>query len=188
MAANEWSERTRMIVTVSIGAVVNIALAGVLYSVHGDYQKLVVIHQQKSKQIADLKLHAITERGPKEDKLKELRQAFETKREKLPESENITKLLDDLAPIAEKTKCQKESNDIGAPTDEGNLRRTAFKTRWHADFFGWCKMVNEIEERFPRFISFEGMSLTPKNSGMVETGSIDEITVDLVTYEYVKDR
>jgi hypothetical protein len=76
---------------------------------------------------------------------------------------------------------------LGDPVDEPNLRKTTWKTRWDADFFGWCKLVNEIEERFPRFISFEGMSLTPKNQGMVETGSIDDISVDLVTYMYKKD-
>jgi len=178
-----------MIVTGAVGAVVNIALGAVLYSAYGDYQLLVKKHNDKNKTIADLTLHAITERQPKEDRLKELKGQFEAKKEKLPESANIAKLIDDLAPLIEKNvKVRKKSADIDNPTEEGNVRRTAWRTRWDADFFGWCKLVNEIEERFPRFISFEGMSLTPKNSGMVETGSVDDITVDLVTYEYIKDR
>ena len=187
MAANEWSERTRMIVTGAIGAVVNIGLGVVLYMAYGDYQKLVAIHQQKNKQIAELTQKAINERPAKEDKLRELKNQFETRKEKLPEYDQVTKLLDDLAPICERNKCRRKSQDLGDPVDEPNLRKTTWKTRWDADFFGWCKLVNEIEERFPRFISFEAMTLTPKNQGMVETGSVDDIAVDIVTYMYKKD-
>lgn len=187
MAANDWSERTRMIVTGAVGAAVNIGLGVVLYMAIGDYQKLVATHTQKNKQIADLTIHAINERPAKEDKLRELKGQFETRKEKLPEYDQITKLLDDLAPIEEKNKCRLITREFAEPVDMPNLRMTTWKTHWTADFFGWCKLVNEIEERFPRFISFESMTLTPKNSGMVETGSIDDIGVDLVTYMYKKD-
>ena len=171
MAANDWSERTRMIVTGAIGVVVNIGLGVVLYSAHGDYEKLVATHVQKNKQIDDLTLHAIKERPDKDARLRDLKAQFETRKEKLPESDQITKLIDDLAPISEKDKCRNIAKEFMDPTDEPNLRKTTWKTRWVADFFGWCKLVNEVEERFPRFISFESMSFTPKNQGMNETGT-----------------
>src|SRR5207237_4881708 len=99
----------------------NVALGAVLYSDYGEYQTQLAKHLAKNKEIANLTLHAITERGPKEENLKELKRKFEEKKEKLPESANIGRLIDDLAPITEKNKCRQKSADIDNPTEEGNV-------------------------------------------------------------------
>jgi Tfp pilus assembly protein PilO len=188
MAANEWSEKTRMIVTIAIGVVANIGLGAVLYSAHGDWKKLDTDLQAKKKTIESLK-KIVDEKPAKEAKLKGLQADFETKKEKLPDAAAIEKLIDDLAPIADRNSCKRKTWRRSANADAGpgaNLAKSTFSTTWDADFFGWCKMINEIEERFPRFISFESMRLTPKNSGMVVTGATHDLSVDIVTYQYIR--
>jgi len=59
----------------------------------------------------------------------------------------------------------------GVPDSTKNYVKDIWKTRWKADFFNWCKLMNEMEERFPRFVAFENMSFAIPNSGMIPTGA-----------------
>ncbi len=188
MAANEWSEKTRMIVTIAIGVVANIALGTVLYMAYSDWKVKDAELTKKKKEIESLK-QVVDKKPEKETQLKGLQADFEHKKEQLPDAAAMEKLIDDLAPIADHNSCKRKTWRRTVATDAGagnNLVKSVFSTTWEADFFGWCKMINEIEERFPRFIGFENMRLTPKNSGMVATGAVHDLSVDIVSYQYVR--
>ena len=188
MAANEWSEKTRMIVTIAIGVVANIGLATVLYMAYSDWKVKDQELTRKKTEIVGLK-KIVDEKQSKESELKSLQVDFERKKGQLPDAAEMERLINDLAPIAEHNNCVRKMWRRTVATDTGpggNLVKTVFSTTWDADFFGWCKMINEIEERFPRFIAFENMRLTPKNSGMVATGTVHDLAVDIATYQYVR--
>lgn len=188
MAANEWPEKTRMMVTVGIGVAANIALATMFYFAYSDWKEKDKQLQAKRVTIAGLK--KIVDEKPKKDAaLKALQVDFETKKEKLPDAAAIERLLDDVAPIAQHNGCVRKSFRPGAPEAGGssqNLAKTAFSTHWQADYFGMAKMINEIEERFPRFVGFENLRITPPNTGVVATGATHEIDVDIITYMYIR--
>ena len=188
MAANEWPEKTRMMVTIGIGVAANIALATLFYFAYTDWKEKDTTLQKRRAEIATLK--AVVDEKPKKDAaLKTLQVDFETKKEKLPDAAAIERLLDDVAPIAQHNGCIRKSFHPGVPEAGGssqNLAKTAFGTHWQADFFGWMKMINEIEERFPRFVGFENLRMTPPNNGVVATGAIHEVDVDIITYMYVR--
>jgi len=189
MAANEWPEKTRMIVTISIGLALNIGLGVVFYYAYSEYKEKDKILTAKKAEIA--KLNAIIDQKQAKDAtLKQLQTDFETKKEKLPDAAAMERLIDDFAAIADTDHCANKSwrptvsNDAGSAGQ--NLLKRTIQTRWEADFWGWAKMLNEIEERFPRFIGFENMTLTPKNSGMEATGASHDIGADIITYQYIR--
>jgi Tfp pilus assembly protein PilO len=188
MAANEWPEKTRMIVTIVIGVVVNIGLGALLYTEYSEWKQKDQVLTAKKKEIEGLR--KIVDRKPTlDEELKKTSTDFESKKGKLPDAAEFEALLDNFAPIAEHNNCKRKTFRKGTTdsTPGNNLMKSVLNTTWDADFFGWCKMVNEIEERFPRFIAFENLRITPKNSGMVATGSIHDISVDIVTYQYVRN-
>ena len=57
-----------------------------------------------------------------------------------------------------------------------------------ASFFDWCTFMNVLEENYDqRFVSFENLTMSIKNSGMIPTtGMKKSFSVDIVTYRYVK--
>jgi len=190
MAAPEWSERTRMIVTAAIVVVINGGLGGWLYMIHSDYQKYEATHKTKQKRVNELKA-VVAEKPEKELQLKTLKGDYAKLESKLPEEQQIGQLIDEMSTIATKTNCQRKSATLMQDIDQATVAgatysRSVWKTRWEADFFGWCKLMNEMEERFQRFVTFENFSLQPKANGMVPTGSKHEINVDVVTYRYIR--
>jgi Tfp pilus assembly protein PilO len=188
MAANDWSERTRMIVTAAVVLVVNVGLGAGLYYIYGEWQKLDIKHKQK---LAEKKtLDDFVKQGDgKRLELKQLQDRFKVQESKLPDSDQVANLNVEIAAIAQAAKTKNSSfqyKGVGGGDAGAQYVRETWGTRWEGDFMGFCKLMNDIEERFPRFIAFENLSITPKNSGVVTTGTSHDIAVDLVTYRYVK--
>ncbi len=189
MAASDWSEKTRMLVTIGVAVLINAGLGFWLYTAYGNYKKLETQLKAKNTQITDLK-KAVYEDGPLlQAELKTTKVDLASKESKLPEQEELNKLIDDMAAIGASTGCLRKSF-VTVKSEDASLGdsyvRSTWKTQWEADFMGWCKLLNAMEEKFPRFISFENLTLTPKNSGMVPTGSRHTINVDVVTYRYLR--
>lgn len=189
MAASDWSERTRMLVTIGVSVAINAGLGYWLYTAYGNYRILETQLKNKNKQIVELK-DIVNNEGPKlQAKLKTTKIDLAAKESKLPEQEEVNKLIDDMAAIGATTGCLRKSF-VMLKTDDAALGasyvRSTWKTQWEADFMGWCRLLNAMEEKFPRFISFENLTITPKNQGMVPTGARHTINVDVVTYRYLR--
>jgi Tfp pilus assembly protein PilO len=187
MAANDWSERTRMIVTIAVIVAVNIGLGAGLYSLRKQWLKLDADHKKllAEKQALD----EFVKQGPERDReLTTYTERFDKQAKLLPESNEVATLMSDLAKIGDSTGCKNLSMAGSGTVAAGNnnYAREVWRSRWDGDFMSWCKLMNEIEERFPRFVAFESLQLTPANNGMVLTGAEHQISVDIVTYRYVR--
>lgn len=193
MAANEMSERTRTIITVVVVVFVNLVLAGALYHYRGQYKQLEATHLTKVKEKKALDDY-LAQQGPKEKELAELTERFRIQESKLPEQEQETELLAEMQRVAIRNDCKqmnvtKVPSTMSGSTGIGavSYTRSTWKTKWEASFQGWATLMNEMEEHFPRFVSFENLSIQPKNSGVVLPKTPHEITVDVVTYQYVRE-
>ena len=100
----------------------------------------------------------------------------------------MTDLINEVSRLATKYRCDQISIVFqpGTLDPNKNYVKDIWHTRWKADFFGWCKLMNEMEERFPRFVAFENMTFVVANNGMIQTGTKHDIAVDIVTYRYSK--
>ncbi|MFH0939121.1 MAG: type 4a pilus biogenesis protein PilO [Planctomycetota bacterium] len=188
MAASDWSERTRMLVTVAMSVVVNVGLGFWLYTTHADFKKKEALLVKRQDEIRNLK-KTVEEEGPKlATQLSALREELHTKESKLPDAEQVEKLMNAIGTVTAKHNARLENRIrvMSAESAPGsNYARMIWKTKWKADFMTWCKLINEMEERFERFISFENLTITPKNNGLVPMGTQHDIQVDVVTYRYL---
>ena len=188
MAASEWSERTRLITTIAVGVALNVLLCGWFYYVREDWKKLEKENKTLSIKKAGL-TKEVEELSARTAELANLKYDLGSKERKLPEADQVDQLIEDVAAIAAKTGCKNISQVVvrDGISESTSYIKSIWKTRWEADFFSWCKLLNAMEENSERFVSFENMTLSPKNSGMVQTGSKHEISVDVVTYRYVRN-
>lgn len=186
MAANDWSEKTRMLVTIAVAVAVNVGLGAGLYHLRGQWQKLEKEHIALSNE--KKKLDDFVKQGPERElELKQFTERFDKQAKLLPENSEVPTLISDLSKIANTTGCKNINLNKGAASGTtNNYIREVWKSKWQGDFMSWCKLMNEIEERFPRFVAFEGLTISPKNNGMALTGAAHDVTVDIVTYRYVK--
>jgi Tfp pilus assembly protein PilO len=191
MAANEWNEKTRMIVTISIGIAANIVL-GVLfyfaYSKHGELTK-----QLKAKQGEKASLQKTAETLPLKVKtLNDLQAEFEINKKKLPDTEAVANLYNDITPISQRNKGLITQFRFATVVDAAaagagpgsNLKKITINTKWESPFWGLLLTLNEIEEKFPRFVAIDNLTITPKASGVVITGMPLDISADIITYTY----
>jgi Tfp pilus assembly protein PilO len=194
MAASDWSERTRMLVTIGVAAAVNLLLGGGFYWVNSDLVRLDGIHKKRLKEKADLTEY-VKQQEDRKSELNDLNTRYATQQRKLPEQEQVPELVTKIAEIAQKTHCTKKSfiysPSAAAPPGAGgaSYAQDVWKTRWEGDFWSFCRLVNQIEEHFERFIAFENLQIQPRNQGVVTMESAEaqhEITVDLVTYRYIR--
>jgi len=189
MAAHEWSEKTRMIVTVAVVVVANAALGGGFYYIHGEWQKLDKIHRAKVVEKRGLE-DFVKQGDSKQLEFKTLSEKFKRQESQLPEQDEVARLNLEVSTIAQSTNCSLKTWSKGGQGSTGEFSssytREIWKSRWEGDFHGWCKLMNKLEEEFPRFIAFEGLSIMPKNSGVILSGTQHDINVDVVTYKYVR--
>lgn len=187
MAASEWSEKKKMVVTAAVGAVLCLAEGMYLNSLYGEWRKASKDHEVLQGEIKTLQ--GLVSEGPlRQAELDKKKIETSAKESKLPEGEKMTDLINEVSRLATKWKCDQISITFQPGTLEANKNyvKDVWHTRWKADFFYWCKFMNEMEERFPRFVAFEAMNFTVANSGMIQTGTKHEIAVDIVTYRYAK--
>lgn len=194
MAASEMPERTRMIITVVVVLAVNLILGGVLYYARGEFKKLEATHVQKVKEKAELDRY-LAQQADKEKLLAELTERFRIQESKLPEQELEPELLAEIDKVAIRNGCKQltVTKVGGAAAQRSELggesyTRSTWKTKWEANFEGWATLMNEMEEDFPRFVSFENLTIQPKNSGVVLPKTPHEISVDVVTYQYIREK
>src|SRR5260221_13314917 len=104
MAANDWSERTKLIVTVAVAVALNVAVLGYLYTVYQDYQGLQRTRAANAANIQKLRKETDTleeEQVKLDTKVKEVA----TKMKKLPENADPAKMIEDISKIAGKYGC-----------------------------------------------------------------------------------
>jgi len=188
MAASDWSERTRMLITIGVGVVINAALGYFLYAAHAKYADLEKKNKAKKGEQAALKVE-VDKKPNQEARLKRLQRDLKKKESQLPELSDIESLIGSIGERAQQSGASLLSNDkVFPPTVEANYEKTTYKTRWQADFMSWCKLLNSMEEKFPRFIAFENLVLTPNNNGAVPMGAKHEISVDVIVYRYLRQQ
>jgi Tfp pilus assembly protein PilO len=186
MAASDWSERTWMLVTIGVGVVVNAALAYFLYAAHSKYAELEKKNKARQTEAAGLRVE-VEKKSGLEARLKRLQRDLKKKESQLPELGDVEGLIASISERAQQSGASLlSSSKVAQPTVEANYEKTTYKTRWQADFMSWCKLLNSMEEKFPRFIAFENLVLTPTNSGAVPMGVKHEISVDVIVYRYLR--
>jgi|ERR1043165_4841502 Tfp pilus assembly protein PilO len=187
MAAIEWSERKKMLVTASIGLLINACAGYYLYSLNQDLGTKEANYKKVRGEIDALQKE-VQEGSIKEITLSKRKAEFQAKESKLPDSERRGDLINDVSRLAAKWKCDQVSIVFqeGVADPNKNYVKDVWHTRWKANFWDWCRLMNEMEERFTRFVAFENMVFTINNNGMIPTGTRHEISVDIITYRYGK--
>ena len=191
MAASDWSEKTRMIVTIAVGVVVNAALGYFLYSAyaqHAEVVRQIGLKQKERKALAD-KLEGEPQRTL--TKLEEQKKQFAEKKNRLPENDPAEALLADIPKVAVEAGARLKSKlkvaSAGDVAPGTNYEKATLKTVWDADLMQFCDVLNKMEDNigFDRFVSFENLTITPKNQGLVPSTTMHVINVDIITYRYV---
>ena len=186
MAATDWSEKTRMLVTISIGVGANLALAVLFYFAYSSHaEKTAELNKQKTvKKGLEERVKTLTKLT---DDLTKLETKFETDRKKLPDAQAVDKLYGEISPMIVKNHGVNKSFSIRPNTEatpNQNLLKTTISTRWEGSFFCWLNTINEMEEHYNRFVGIENLTLSPRNAGVVITGMPMDISCDIVTYLY----
>jgi Tfp pilus assembly protein PilO len=180
-----------MLVTIIAGVAINAGLGFWFYYAHKNLKTLEATYAKQQVSIKDLK-NVVEVEGPVlEATLKRLQRDLATKESKLPELDDVEQMIYNMSKIAESTGAiLKAQSRVGgdAAVPGASYTRTIWKTSWTADFMSWCKLLNAMEERFPRFIAFENLRISPPNNGMVPTGIKHEISVDVVAYRYLRSK
>jgi len=191
MTASDWSERTRMMVTIGVGVAVNVALGYFLYAGHGKFADLD--KKNKGKQVEADKLRVeVQKKKSLQTRLSSLQRDLTKKESLLPEQQDDEKLNELISERAQQSGASLLASSRSAPSTESgpgaSYERTVFKTRWQADFMSWCKLMNSMEEKFPRLVAFENLVLTPSNNGVVPMGYKHDISVDVIVYRYLRQQ
>lgn len=189
MAASEWSEKKKMIVTAAVGLALCAVEGFYLNSLHAEWSKRNKEHEVLQGEIRGLQT-LVSEGDLRRAELDKKKIESAAKESKLPEGEKITDLINDISRLASRYKCDQVSIVFhpGTLDPNKNYVKDVWHTRWKADFFNWCSFMNEMEERFPRFVAFENMAFTVPNGGMVQTGAKHDVNVDIVTYRYQRGK
>lgn len=188
MATTEWSEKKKMLVTAAVGFVINAVAGYYLYTLKAEVNQKEEIHKKLKGEIDVLNKY-VSQMPLKELTLGNRKAEFQSKESKLPDSEKSLELINEVSRLATKYRCERISVVFqpGLKDPNKNYIKDVWHTKWKADFFQWCKLMNEMEERFPRFVAFENMSFTISNNGMVPTGTKHDINVDIITYRYARN-
>jgi Tfp pilus assembly protein PilO len=190
MAASDWSERTRMLVTIGVSLLVNGAVGYFLYSAHAKHAAIVVEIGKKQREQADLKQKCL-EDGDVTRTLEKKTAEFAALKNRLPEVDPVEGLLSDIGNVEAEAGARLKTRQKIPSTEEvapgTNYQKGVLRTTWDADLGSFCKVLNRMEDNigFERFVSFENLTITPKNQGMVPDTTSHSINVDIITYKYV---
>lgn len=193
MAATEWSERTKLLITAAAVVVVNIGIWGLAYKVRGDWQ----VEEGKLKKLQS-EINVINEYLAQREQITakrdESKRKFDKKEKMLPEKHERDKFMEVFTDLAQKKNFTIKSNDFrydanidvqGIP-DPQNFRRDIWSVAGSTDFKGICELLNVLEERFQRFVSIEALAITTDNLGMNVTGTKHNISFQIMIYRYVE--
>jgi Tfp pilus assembly protein PilO len=189
MAASDWSEKTRMMVTIGVSVLLNGALGYFLYSAYAENADLAKKITGKLKDKQELK-KKVDEEGDVQRELDKKNADFATKKNRLPEVDPVEELFRAIDKISTETGARLINQQI-VPGEEiapgTSYQKTTLRTVWVADEAAFCKVLHKMEDNrgFDRFVSFENLTITPKNQGLVPHETPHTINVDIITYKYV---
>jgi len=196
MASADWSERTKLLVTVAVALAANLGVWGFAYKVHGDWK----IEEKKLQNVrkAANDLAAQNAKKPEfEAELTAKKREFETKEKKLPNDHHRDDFMEKLAEYAQQTNMDNLLPDppqyslpVTVPGIENpqNFTRDLWKLRSSGDFKSICIFLNTLEEKHKHFLNIENVQINTANSGMNFTGKKHDISFAIETYRYVPDK
>jgi len=192
MAAAEWSERTRMWVTVGVVLLINAGCWTVTYLARSKCQELRVKLKKLDAQIADLK-KMVDEKEKLEGTLKSLQMAFDKEAKRLPGQPKRDDLSEKVTNLAQNLKMKEKSrrSEINKkPEIPGlnvqNFESDVLRTQWEATYSALGQFVNQLEEHYDYIVAIEGLSISDKDNGMGVTGALHDVTLDIVSYRYLR--
>ncbi|MBI3832608.1 MAG: hypothetical protein HY291_24005 [Planctomycetes bacterium] len=196
MASTEWSERTRLLITVGAVVLVNVGVWGLAYTARDTW----VLEEAKLKKLSN-EVHVLQQAVDRKEELtatlNQNKRTYEKKEKMLPEITERDKFIEFLADLAQKKNLtikgtppnyDRPVEGILGIQDPQNFRRDIWGFSGTADFKGICEYMNVLEEHYPRFVSLEGLSITTSNSGMNVTGTKHEVSFSIMTYRYVGEK
>ena len=196
MAAADWSERTKLLITVAAVIVANLGVWGFAYKVRGDWQ----VEEKKLQNIRKVVNDLAAENAKKpefEADLTAKKREFETKEKKLPNEHFRDKFMEQLAEYAQQTSMDNVQPDppqynqpVTVPGIENpqNFTRDIWRIRSNGDFKSICIFLNTLEEKHKHFLNIENVQINTANSGMNITGIKHDISFAIETYRYVPDK
>ncbi len=184
----EWSERTKLIVTIAVALVVNAAVGAFLYLAVKNYNDLRKELASVQKEVEDLRAKASQLQAKQEIKRRvEAENADILK--KLPPQSEIPLLMDRISEVAAQAPVQlKDVRKVsgGPPTMGVAYAKELWGASIEANFHSLVKFINHVEENFDRFIAFEDLAIASKQGGLVPHGTNHDIRVNVATYRYLQ--
>lgn len=192
MAVGEWPEKTRLLVTIAVGALLSVGAWTGVYFGHKKYRKLQSNVAKLKKDIKNLEEEAKREPGLRMKK-KRLEESQAKYLKKLPSEEEAAELIEQVSKIAQKYNVEQKSRKriksrerrggATGPVGLQNFETDYWQTTWAAGFHEWCRFMNEVEEKYPRLIAFENLDIIAAGD-FVLSGSKHNIKVKMATYRY----
>ena len=188
MAAAEWSERTRLLVTIGVVVLVNLGAWGFVYKASQDHEatRLKMVALQKE-------VKALEEEEKREQDLTREIETFERQHKKLaarlPDVPKREKLASKMSELAQQYKMTEKATryEYGKKPDvQGlNFLCDVCHTQYEADFNSLCYFMNTLEEHYDYFLALEDLAITASSSGMGVTDvSKHDVTLTIISYQY----
>jgi Tfp pilus assembly protein PilO len=190
MAAMEWSERTRLLITIAVAVAVNAGVWGFTYKARGEYLVLC-----KKKRVLDEELVGMRREKARRDELESelarLKRDYQKREARLPENPIRSELDREISEMAQQLKMGEKSrrSEVDKITDIPGLgaqfRKDVSHTQWEADFGALGQFINRLEEHFKYIIAVENLSIMAKEAGMNVTGAKHDVSFDVISYRYI---
>jgi hypothetical protein len=191
MAAAEWSERTRLLVTLGVMVLVNLGAWGFTYKASQDHEatRLKMVGLQKEVKV-------LMDEEEKEKELTSQIEKFDREHKKLaarlPDVPKRERLASKMSELAQQYKMNQRPSryEQGRKPDVPGLNPQNFlcdvcHTQYEADFNSLCYFMNTLEEHYDYFLALEDLSITANSSGMGVTDvSKHEVTLTIISYQY----
>jgi hypothetical protein len=186
----EMGEKTKLLVTIGVGVVINLGVWGFFYKLNND---LAELNKRLEKLRADnAKLQKEADRLPDvEAKIKEYNEKNKDLLAQMPLESKRAEFLQRVSDLA--TAQGLENPTLGTafnrPSEVQGLgdecKRDSFDYTYSAGFNGFWKFLNTLEENWDRFVSIEDFDVRAKDGGMNLTGAKHEIRFKINTYYFV---
>ncbi|MCZ7647084.1 MAG: type 4a pilus biogenesis protein PilO [Planctomycetota bacterium] len=189
MAMSDWSERTRLLVTVGVTVLVNLGVWGFVYKAREDWKKKDAEKNNLTNVVKGLKAEAdkLPDLQKQLDKLSDRKKKLESV---LPPTPERDRFFTDFTQICEQRGVRYTSYtpryDVPVQgLNPQNFKRDVYGTSYVGDFKSMVELVNYFEESYPRFIAIENLAINSANGGMNITGAKHTWSFNIVAYYYV---
>jgi Tfp pilus assembly protein PilO len=183
-------EKTKLLITIGVGVVVNLGVWGFFYKLNND---LTELNKKLEKLRADnTNLQKEANRLKEvEDKIKEYQDKNKDLLSQLPLDSKRTEFLQKVSELATAQQLENPSYtpSFNKPTEVQGLgdeyKKDIFDYTYTANFNGFWGFLNALEENWDRFISIEDFDVRAKDNGMNLTGAKHDIRFKINTYYYI---